>query len=193
MGNYPTLSSVFSGTVVRDRYKLMATTTFIRTMGSSVAFAAFLVISAQGSSGRRAPVRLKGDSERSVGFCGTRTPLMHVTGGGQTRNATTKTITARGWTTLTLPPGRYTVRYFGAQGSCGYDQQNVNVSTGQASPLDVALDIVSTGERQGRCYGSGHRGRNSQSRPFRKTPAPLCSLRPISTLSPMTPTIWRRS
>ncbi len=64
---------------------------------------------------------------------------VHVTGAGQTRDDKTD---GQGLDTLSLPAGQYTVRIT-APGFVP-STQTVKVTTGQASPLDVALDIVAS-------------------------------------------------
>ena len=63
---------------------------------------------------------------------------VHVTGGGQTRDEKTD---SKGQYSTSLPPGTYAVRIT-APGFVTATHQNVNVSTGQASALDIALEIV---------------------------------------------------
>jgi len=65
---------------------------------------------------------------------------VHVTGAGQTRDDKTD---GQGLDTLSLPPGQYTVRIT-APGFVTATQQNVTVTSGQASPLDIALDIATS-------------------------------------------------
>lgn len=63
---------------------------------------------------------------------------VHVTGAGQSRDDKTD---GQGLDTLSLPAGQYAVRIT-APGFVDATQ-NVTVTSGQASPLDIALDIVS--------------------------------------------------
>ena len=65
---------------------------------------------------------------------------VHVTGGGQTRDAKTD---GQGAYTVTLPPGQYSVQV-SAPGFVTASQTNVAVSNGQASPLDIALQIFAS-------------------------------------------------
>src|ERR1700728_468606 len=58
---------------------------------------------------------------------------VHVTGGGQTRDGKTD---GQGQYTVSVPPGQYSVKIT-APGFVA-TQQNVAVTTGQASPLDIA-------------------------------------------------------
>jgi hypothetical protein len=113
-------------------------TTFIKRTGLLIAVAAFWgfstqIVQAQGIGTIKGTVT---DPSASV----VPNATVHVTGGGQTRSATTD---ANGQYTLTIPPGQYTVD-ISAPGFVATTQQNVNVSTGQASPLDVALQIPTT-------------------------------------------------
>ena len=111
-------------------------TTFIRRAGLSVAFAAFLVISAQGVYAQGVgtiKVTVKDPSAAVVPGA-----VIHVTGSGQTRDDKTD---GSGQDTVSLPAGTYTVRVT-APGFVD-TTQNVTVTSGQASPLDIALDIVS--------------------------------------------------
>ena len=120
---------------MRDKYKLMATT-LIKKAGSSVVFAAFLVVSAQGLYAQGVgtiKVTVKDPSASIVPGA-----AVHVTGSGQTRDDKTD---GQGQDTLSLPAGTYTVRIT-APGFVDATQ-NVTVTSGQASPLDIALDIVS--------------------------------------------------
>jgi hypothetical protein len=64
---------------------------------------------------------------------------VHVTGAGQTRDDKTD---GQGLDTLSLPAGQYVVRVT-APGFVAATQ-NVTVTSGQASPLDIALDIATT-------------------------------------------------
>jgi hypothetical protein len=119
----------------------MATTSiratgFIRKTGSTVAFAAFLVISAQGLYAQGAgtiKVTVKDPSASVIPGAS-----VHVTGSGQTRDDKTD---GQGLDTLSLPAGQYSVR-ISAPGFVD-TTQSVTVTSGQASPLDIALDIVS--------------------------------------------------
>ncbi|HZL56473.1 MAG TPA: TonB-dependent receptor, partial [Bryobacteraceae bacterium] len=63
---------------------------------------------------------------------------VQLVGNGTTRNAKTD---GQGKFTMTLPPGAYNVRA-DAKGFVTYLQQNLNVSAGQVSPLDIALQIA---------------------------------------------------
>jgi len=64
---------------------------------------------------------------------------VHVTGAGQTRDDKTD---AAGIYSASLPPGQYTVRIT-SPGFVTATSQNVAVTSGQASPLEVALQIAS--------------------------------------------------
>ena len=61
-----------------------------------------------------------------------------ITGNGTSRNAKTD---GQGKFTITLPPGSYNVRA-DAKGFTTFLQQNLTVSAGQVSPLDIALQIA---------------------------------------------------
>jgi hypothetical protein len=63
---------------------------------------------------------------------------VQIVGNGITRNAKAD---AQGKFTLTLPPGSYNVRA-DAKGFTTFTQQGFNVSAGQVSPLDIALQIA---------------------------------------------------
>ncbi len=63
---------------------------------------------------------------------------VHITGSGQTRDEKTD---GKGQYSSTLPTGQYTVRVT-APGFVSTTKQNVAVSAGQASALDIALDIL---------------------------------------------------
>src|SRR5580704_15615841 len=110
-------------------------TTFIKTTGLAVAFAALLAVApglyAQGVGTIK--VTVKDPSAAVVPGA-----VFHVTGSGQTRDDKTD---GSGQDTVSLPAGQYTVRIT-APGFVT-TTQNVTVTSGQASPLDIALDIVS--------------------------------------------------
>ncbi len=113
-------------------------TTFIRKAGLLVALTAFIGLSApdvhaQGVGSIKLTVK---DPSASV----VPNAAVHVTGAGQTRDDKTD---GQGSYTVSLPPGQYTVRIT-APGFITATQ-NATVTGGQASPLDIALDIVSTG------------------------------------------------
>ena len=63
---------------------------------------------------------------------------VQITGNGTSRNAKTD---GQGKFTITLPPGSYNVRA-DAKGFTTFLQQNLTVSAGQVSPLDIALQIA---------------------------------------------------
>jgi hypothetical protein len=112
-------------------------TTFIKRAGLLVAFAALSALSAQqmfaqGVGSLR--ITVKDPSSAMVPGA-----LVHVTGAGQTRDDKTD---GQGLDTLSLPAGQYTVRIT-APGFVA-STQNATVTAGQASPLDIALDIVAS-------------------------------------------------
>jgi hypothetical protein len=65
---------------------------------------------------------------------------VHVTGAGQTRDSKTD---AQGQYTVSVPPGQYSVQIT-APGFVTATKPNIAVSTGQASSLDIALDIFAS-------------------------------------------------
>ncbi len=110
-------------------------TTFIRRTGLLVALATFSMLSvkdvrAQGVGTIK--ITVKDPSAAVVPGA-----AVHVTGAGQTRDDKTD---GTGSDTVSLPAGQYVVRIT-APGFMT-STQNVTVTSGQASPLDVALDIV---------------------------------------------------
>ena len=68
---------------------------------------------------------------------------VHVTGEGQTRDTKTD---GQGQYTISLPPGQYSVQIT-SPGFVTATKTNIAVSTGQASSLDIALDIFA-GQRR---------------------------------------------
>jgi len=111
-------------------------TTLIRKAGLWAALAAFVVFSARDVHAQGVgtiKITVKDPSAAVVPGA-----AIHVTGAGQTRDDKTD---GQGAYTVSLPPGQYTVRVT-APGFVTTTQQNVAVTSGQASPLDIALDIV---------------------------------------------------
>jgi hypothetical protein len=68
---------------------------------------------------------------------------VHITGAGQTRDEKTD---GQGQYTVSLPPGTYVVR-IAAPGFVTITQPNVAVTAGQASPVDIALQIANSAEQ----------------------------------------------
>src|ERR1022692_1513867 len=68
---------------------------------------------------------------------------VHVTGGGQTRDAKTDN---NGQFTVAIPPGQYEVRV-SAPGFVDADQQNVSVTNGQTNPLDISMQITTAAQQ----------------------------------------------
>jgi hypothetical protein len=103
-----------------------------------VALAAFFVLSAQNMRAQGVgtiKITVKDPSAAVVPGA-----AVHVTGAGQTRDDKTD---GQGSDTISLPAGQYTVRIT-APGFVTATQQNVVVTSGQASPLDIALDITAS-------------------------------------------------
>src|SRR6202034_4338136 len=68
---------------------------------------------------------------------------VHVTGGGQTREAKTDNS---GQFTITIPPGQYDIKIT-APGFVDADQPNVSVTNGQTSPLDISMQITTAAQQ----------------------------------------------
>ena len=112
--------------------------TFVRNVGLLVAIAAISALSvpdAQAQGVGTLKITVKDPSTAVVPNA-----AVHVTGVGQTRDDKTD---GQGLDTLSLPAGQYAVRIT-APGFVTSTQQNVTVTSGQASPLDIALDIAAT-------------------------------------------------
>ena len=110
-------------------------TTFIKRAGLAVALAAMAALTvpyaqAQGVGTLRITVK---DPSAAV----VPNAAVHVTGSGQTKDDKTD---GQGLDSITLPAGTYTVRIT-APGFVT-STQTATVTSGQASPLDIALDIV---------------------------------------------------
>ncbi len=109
-------------------------TTFIKRVGLLVASAAIVVFSmptAQAQGVGTIKITVKDPSAAVVPGA-----AIHVTGAGQTKDDKTD---GQGADTVSVPAGQYTVRVT-APGFVA-TTQNVTVTSGQASPLDIALDI----------------------------------------------------
>jgi hypothetical protein len=114
---------------------------YIKKLGLTIALAVFPVLSmqtlwAQGAGTIKGTIT---DPSSAV----VPNAAIHVTGSGQTRDVKTDNS---GQYTVTVPPGQYTVR-ISAPGFLDANQQNINVTNGQASTLDIALQIATTNQQ----------------------------------------------
>src|ERR1700722_13929874 len=68
---------------------------------------------------------------------------VQINGNGVTRSAKSD---GQGKFTLSVPPGKYAVRA-DAKGFVTFTQPEISVSTGQATPLDIALQIAAEAQQ----------------------------------------------